>query len=181
MSKVVVLEGSPKKGGNTDLMAEAFAQAAEAAGHDVKVIPVGRMNIDGCRGCRACYKAGKPCVFGDQDEWNGIAPGILAADAIAFATPVYWFGWTAQAKAVLDRMFCFQPKGEEFQGKKAAFFSAAADGEDVFEAPKMVFEKSAALNGWEVIGEVCAASCGAHGSVRETDYLAQAAKVAERL
>lgn len=180
MSKVVVLEGSPKKGGNTDLMCEAFAEAAAAAGHDVQVIPVGRMRIDGCRGCRACYKAGRPCVF-DNDEWNGIAPAILAADAIVFATPVYWFGWTSQAKAVLDRMFCFLPKGEEFRGKKAAFFSAAADGDDVFKAPKMVFERSAALNGWEVIGEVCAASCGAHGAVKETEYLAQAAAVAAQL
>ena len=178
MNKVVVLEGSPKKGGNTDLMCEAFAQAAEAAGHQVRSIPVGRMRIDGCRGCRACYKAGKPCVFGDKDEWNAIAPDILSADAIVFATPVYWFGWTAQAKAVLDRMFCFLPKGEEFRGKKVAFFSAAADGGDVFEAPLMVFEKSAALNGWEVIGEVCAANCGAHGAVHETDCLAQAAALA---
>ena len=178
MSKVIVLEGSPKRGGNTDLMCEAFAQAAEAAGHQVKVIPVGRMRIDGCRGCRACYKAGKPCVFGDRDEWNGIAPDLLPADAIVFATPVYWFGWTAQAKAALDRMFCFLPKGEEFRGKKCAFLSAAADGEDVFDAPKTVFEKSVALLGWEVIGEVCAANCGAHGKVRETDCLAQAAALA---
>ena len=180
MSKVVILEGSPKKRGNTDLMCEAFADAAQAAGHDVQVIPVGRMHIDGCKGCGTCYKAGRPCVF-NTDEWNDIAPDILAADAIVFATPVYWFGWAAQAKAALDRMFCFLPKGEEFRGKKCAFFSAAADGEDVFEAPLMVFEKSAALNGWEVIGEVCAARCGAHGSVRETDYLAMAAAVAERL
>ncbi len=180
MSKVVILEGSPKKRGNTDLMCEAFAEAAQAAGHDVRIIPVGRMHIDGCRGCRACYKAGRPCVF-DTDEWNGIAPAILAADAIVFATPVYWFGWTAQAKAVLDRMFCFLPKGDELRGKKCAFFSAAADGEDVFEAPLAVFRKSAALNGWEVIGEVCAARCGEHGVVRETDYLAQAAAVAKQL
>ena len=180
MSKVVILEGSPKKRGNTDLMCEAFADAAQAAGHDVQVIPVGRMHIDGCKGCGACYKAGRPCVF-NTDEWNDIAPDILAADAIVFATPVYWFGWAAQAKAALDRMFCFLPKGEEFRGKKCAFFSAAADGEDVFEAPLMVFEKSAALNGWEVIGAVCAARCGAHGAVRETDYLAMGAAVAERL
>lgn len=180
MSRVVVLEGSPKKGGNTDLMAEAFADAAREAGHEVHVIAVGRMNINGCRGCRACYKAGRPCVF-DDDEWNSIAPLILGAEALVFATPVYWFGWTSQAKAVLDRMFCFLPKGEEFRGKKAAFLSAAADGEDVFEAPRMVFERSCALNGWEVIGEVCAARCGASGSVKETDYLAQAAALAARL
>lgn len=181
MSKVVVLEGSPKKGGNTDLMAEAFAHAAEAAGHDVQIIPVGRMHIDGCKGCGSCYKAGKPCVFGDKDDWNGIAPDILAADAIVFATPVYWYGWTSQAKATLDRMFCFMPKGRAFAGKKCVFFSAAADGDDVFDAPRTVFERSATLLGWDIIGEVCAANCGEHGKVRETDCLEQAAALAELL
>lgn len=181
MSKVVILEGSPKKGGNTDKLAEAFGSAAEAAGHEVSYIPVGRMPLQGCKGCRACYKNGKPCVFGDKDGWNDIAGQILAADAVVFATPVYWFGWTAQAKAALDRMFCFLPKGDEARGKKCAFLSAAADGADVFDAPKMVFERSVLLMGWEIIGEVCAAHCGPHDAVDGTDYLAQAAALAAKL
>ena len=180
MSMVVILKGSPKKGGNTDILADALADAARAAGRKVKDIPVGRMKIDGCRGCGACYKTGKPCVF-DTDEWNGIAPDILAADAIVFASPVYWFGLTAQTKAALDRMFCFLPKGDEFRGKKAALLMAAADGNDVFDAPKKIFEKSAALNGWEVIGEVCAGGCGAHGDVKGTEYVDQAVALASVL
>ncbi len=177
MSEVVILKGSPKRGGNTDILAEAFADAARAAGHEVTDIPVGRMNIDGCRGCGACYKAGKPCVF-DKDEWNGIAPDILAADVLVIASPVYWFGLTAQTKAAIDRMFCFLRKGDEFRGKKAALLMAAADGEDVFDAPKLVFERTAALNGWEVIGEVCAANCGAHGDVKATEYVRLATTLA---
>ncbi len=180
MSKIIVLKGSPKKGGNTDVLADAFADAAREQGHCVTDIAVGRMHINGCRGCRSCYKAGRPCVFND-DEWNDIAPILLNADAIVLASPVYWFGLTAQAKAALDRMFCFLAKGDEFRGKKCALLMAAADGDDVFDAPKMVFEKSAALLGWEVIGEVCAARCGAHGSVRETGYPADAAALAARL
>ena len=136
------------------------------------------MKIDGCRGCGACYKTGKPCVF-DKDEWNGIAPEILAADVLIIASPVYWFGLTAQVKAAIDRMFCFLSKGAEFRGKKAALLMAAADGDDVFDAPKMIFEKTAALNGWEVIGEVCAASCGVHGDVKSTEYVEQAAALVE--
>ena len=180
MSKVVILKGSPKKGGNTDILADAFADAARVAGHEVVDIPVGRMNIDGCRGCGACYKTGKPCVF-DKDEWNGIAPDILDCDAIVIASPVYWFGLTSQVKAAIDRMFCFLPKGEELRGKKAVLLMAAADGDDVFDAPKMIFERTCALNGWEVIGEVCAAGCGAHGDVKSTDYPAQAAALAGQL
>lgn len=180
MSKVIILKGSPKKNGNTDLMADALADAARTASHEVTDYPVGRMRIDGCRGCGACYKAGRPCVFND-DEWNDIAPSLLAADAIVFASPVYWFGLTSQAKAALDRMFCFLPKGDAFRGKKSALLMAAADGEDVFDAPKMVFEKSAALLGWDIIGEVCAPKCGAHGAVTGTSYLAQAAELAIQL
>ena len=58
---------------------------------------------------------------------------------------------------------------------------AAADGDDVFDAPKMVFERTCALNGWEVLGEVCAANCGAHGDVSGTDYPQRAAALAQRL
>lgn len=180
MAKVVILKGSPKKGGNTDIMADALAEAARAAGHEVTDIPVGRMDIGGCRGCGACYKTGKPCVF-DNDEWNGIAPDILAADVLVVASPVYWFGLTSQVKAAIDRMFCFLPKGEEFRGKKVALLMAAADGTDVFDAPKLVFERTAALNGWEVIGEVCAANCGAHGDVRGTEYVGQSASLTARI
>lgn len=180
MGKVVILEGSPKKGGNTDLLAEAFGAAAQTAGHEVTYVPVGRMRIDGCRGCRACFKNGKPCIF-DKDEWNGIAPQIMEADAVVFALPVYWFGWTAQAKAALDRMFCFMARGNELKGKKCALLMAAADGDDVFEAPRMVFERSVTLMGWEIMGDVCAAKCWAHGDVKETDYLAKAAALAQKL
>lgn len=183
MSKVVILKGSPKKGGNTDILADAFADAARTAGHEIVDIPVGRMHLEGCLGCRACFKTGKPCVI-DKDGWNAIVDDLLAADAIVFALPVYWFGWPAQVKAALDRMFCLGSSPDKgVPHKKCFLLSAAADPTEigVFDAPIMVFTKSVELVGWEATGNVCAGSCREHGAVLDTDFPAQAAALAALL
>ena len=63
---VVVLSGSPRKGANTDIMVEAFADAARKEGHEVTVVPVGRMKIAGCLGCKYCFAHGGECVQKDD-------------------------------------------------------------------------------------------------------------------
>lgn len=182
MSKnIVVITGSPRKGGNSDLLAEAFISAAEAKGHMVQCFDAGRMKIGGCHACSTCYKTGKPCTF--DDDFNKIAPAVLEADVVVFSMPTYWFSVPSNIKGVLDRMYCFLVGGkmDQVAGKKAALFACCMDDLSCMDAIRMTFEKSFDLMGWENIGEVLVPGVGEAGAVKNTDGLERAAVLADLL
>lgn len=182
MSKVVVITGSPRVGGNSDLLAEAFITAALEKGHTVERFDAGRMSIQGCHACNTCYKTGKPCTF--DDDYNQIALAVLEADVVVFAMPTYWFSVPSNIKAVLDRLYCFLPSGkmQEVSGKKAALIACCADaGLEIMEAIKITFEKSFVLMSWELIGEVLVDGVMNPGDVKHTDGLSRAAEIADRI
>ena len=182
MKNVVVITGSPRKGGNSDLLAEAFIRAAEEKGHNVQRFDAGRMKIGGCHACNTCYKTGKPCTF--DDDFNKIAPAVLAADAVIFAMPTYWFSVPSNIKGVLDRLYCFLPGGkmEQASGKKAALIACCGDaGVSIMDAIKITFEKSFDLMSWENIGEVLVDGVMNPGDVKNTDGRARAAALADLL
>ena len=115
--KILVLTGSARKDGNSNRMARAFADAAAANGNEVKVIDTSKLKLNFCHACQTCYKTGKPCSF--DDDFNTIADDILAADALVFSCPVYWYSVPSQIKAVVDKMFSFViGEKEEFFGKE---------------------------------------------------------------
>ena len=92
--KIVVITGSPRKNGNSFAMTEAFIKAAEDKGHTVTRFDAAMKQVGGCHACETCFKTGKACSF--DDDFNSIAPVILEADAVVFATPVYWYSIPAQ-------------------------------------------------------------------------------------
>jgi len=69
---ILVLTGSPRKGGNSDLLADAFIKGAKAAGNRVDKYETGLKRIVGCKACDRCYSQGEACVFGD--DFNALAP-----------------------------------------------------------------------------------------------------------
>ena len=76
---IIVLTGSPRAGGNSDQMAEAFARGAQSAGHLVTKISTAQLRVQGCVACGGCYQSGdKPCCH--DDDFNRIAPLIESAD-----------------------------------------------------------------------------------------------------
>lgn len=105
--KILILEGSPRKNGNTDLMAQEFAVGATEAGHKVEKIYIKDKTIKGCLGCGACQRNGGSCV--QKDDMTEIYEKIAAADAVVFACPVYFYSWTSQIKTVIDRTFAIEP------------------------------------------------------------------------
>lgn len=82
--KILILEGSPRKNGNTDLMAQEFAVGATEAGHKVEKIYIKDKTIKGCLGCGACQRNGGSCV--QKDDMTEIYEKIAAADAVVFAS-----------------------------------------------------------------------------------------------
>ena len=97
---VLVISTSPRKGGNSDTLADAFIQGAREAGHVVEKIALCDKTIGFCKGCLTCVKTQR-CVI--QDDANAIVQQMLTADVIAFATPIYYYGICGQMKTLLDR------------------------------------------------------------------------------
>ena len=161
-------------------MTEAFIQAAEAKGHSVTRFDTAFMDIGFCHACMNCYKKGQPCAF--KSDFNGaMADAILAADAIVFTTPVYWYSFPAQLKGAIDKMFSFVVGGKDFAGKECALI-ACCEEEDpaVLDGVRLPIERTAALNGWTMVGSVCVGGVMEIGDIDKTDGVAQAAALAER-
>ena len=100
--KIIVLMGSPNKRGSTGILADSFVRGAAESGHDCEIVDVCHANIHPCIGCVRCGYEG-PCV--QKDDVEQIRGKLLGADMAVFATPLYYYGMTAQLKAAVDR-FC---------------------------------------------------------------------------
>lgn len=98
--RVLIVSTSPRKGGNSDTLAEEFARGAREAGNEVEKVALYDKTISFCRGCLACQKTGQ-CVI--HDDADTIAQKMRTADVIAFATPIYYYEMCGQMKTMLDR------------------------------------------------------------------------------
>lgn len=174
--KIVVLNGSPRKGGNTALMAEAFAKGAEGKGHEVQILDVAHMDIKGCMGCRWCYSHGGQCV--QRDDMERVLQALSGADLTVFASPIYWFDITAQLKTVIDRLYACGSTGFHFH-KTALLLDAGAD--HVFDAALAQYKAMTAYLKWEDMGIVLAPNMTEKGSMAQSPALAEAEALGGRL
>jgi len=99
--KVLGLFGSPRKGGNTDLLLDEALKGAAAEGAMVEGIHLSDCRIAPCRECLNCFKDGT-CVI--ADEMQGVYPRLLEADIVILASPIFFYGITGWAKAMVDRV-----------------------------------------------------------------------------
>ena len=142
--KIVIVNGSPRKG-NTVTAINAFASGASA--HEIEIIDADKLNISGCKGCGAC-QCHKGCIA--TDDTNPTIDKIASADMIVFATPVYWWGVTAQMKLVIDKCYC---RGAQLKGKKTGLISiGGADTSSIqYELIRKQFECMAEYLNWETV------------------------------
>lgn len=102
--KILVLNGSPTKNGNTVALVNAFKEGAEAKGHVVNVLNVAHKKVNGCLACEYCHGAGNgKCV--QKDDMQEIYPFLMDAEMIVFASPIYYFTMSAQLEAVIQRFY----------------------------------------------------------------------------
>lgn len=178
--KIVVITGSPRENGNSFAMTEAFINAAEEKEHSVTRFDAAMLKVSGCVACESCFKSGKPCAF--DDDFNRIAPVIMEADDIIFTMPVYWYTIPAQLKAVIDKLFSFCTAGKDVSGKGCGIIACCEEDDmTVLDGVKTPIERTAALLGWHIIGEVLVPSVYKCGDIGNTDGCAQAAALAEQL
>ena len=129
MSRILVLIGSPRKGGNTELLARAFAEAA-ASQHEVELISVADYRIHPCTGCNSCFASEGHRCFQD-DGMQQIYGKLKQADTLVIASPVYFYGISAQLKALVDRLHT--PMRNDFGIRKLGMILVgAADLPDLF-------------------------------------------------
>ncbi len=100
--KILILQGSPNVNGSTALLCEEFARGARGAGHEVQRVDVAYADVNPCTGCVACGFEGRCAQSDGMDE---LREDILDSDMLVFATPLYYYGMSAQLKIVIDR-FC---------------------------------------------------------------------------
>ena len=138
MKKVIVISTSLRPGSNSDMLADSFIEGAVAAGNEVEKISLVGKNIQFCKGCLACQKLGR-CVF--NDDVNDIMAQVLKADAVVWATPIYYYEMSGQMKTLIDRMNAMYPL--DYQFRDVYLLTTAAEDE-----PHVPQRAEAGLMGW---------------------------------
>lgn len=110
--RVVIISSSPRKGGNSDTMADEFLKGTVEAGNTAVKINIRDMELKFCIGCLSCQRTGK-CVL--SDGMNELYDTVQHADILVFATPVYYYGMTGQLKTFLDRLNPLFSKDNSFK------------------------------------------------------------------
>ena len=175
MSKnIVVLSGSPRKNGNTDMLAAAFAEGAESAGKNITVFRVADMNIAGCRGCGHCFDGSGVCV--QKDDAQIILNALMNADAYVLASPIYFFSLTAQLRLAIDRTYALL-RGKMPATKSALLLTCGAPDEKVAEGAIATYKGMCSHSGREDAGIVIATGLRAPGEIAGRAELEQARKI----
>ena len=147
--KIVMITGSAHRHGTTATLADRFQQGALDAGHEVYRFDAAFQDVHTCIGCDKCLRTGE-CTFA-ADDMKLLNPHLLAADAVVFVSPVYYFAINAQVKTVIDRFYA--NNDALMGGKKALLITAMADTEmDSALAGNEMFRQMTGYLGWENAG-----------------------------
>ncbi len=167
--KILVFTASPRKNGNSAILALEASRAARQAGAAVEVINLARLRINPCRACDRCREKGPgKCV--QKDDMQKLYPKLIEAEGLILAHPVYWFTINAQTKLFLDRWYALG--GDEyacFRNKKIGLILTYAD-RDVFSSGGVnalrAYQDIFNYLGAEIMGAVYASAAG-QGQVRK--------------
>jgi len=165
MTKILAVVGSPRKGGNTDVLVAKIAAGAAAAGAQVETIHLGDLQIRECDGCHACWR-GRPCS--KDDDMRAVYPKIAASDILLLGTPVYWYGPTALMKAFIDRFVYFNGGANRpmIRGKRAAVAVVLEETHEPTWRPVIeFFEKSLTYLEMKLAGSIVVPGVGAKGAI----------------
>ena len=150
--KITILNGSPRKG-NTAAMVAAFAEGAQAAGHEVETIQVGKLKINGCMACEYCHGKGEgTCI--QKDDMEKVMPAYKDCDMVVFASPIYYFDVTAQLSAAIQRVYAI---GKPTKATKAALLLSSASP-NPYEGAIATYKTMLGYMGLEDAGIITAAA-----------------------
>lgn len=168
MSRIVVLVGSPRKGGNTDALARKFVEGAREH-NEVEIISVTEYKVNPCIGCNACFqREGNSCF--QQDDMGKIYDKLKQAEILVIASPVYFYGLSAQLKAIVDRLH--NPIRNSFPIQKLGLILVGADTlPELFDS--IISQYELTMNYFHLgdAGRVLVRGAAEKGAVQKTDGL----------
>ena len=174
--KIIVLNGSPRKNGNTSALVKAFRDGAESAGHSVTEFWLGGMDIHGCRGCCAGGKNPEsPCV--QKDDMEQIYPAYKEADVVVLASPLYYWTISGQLKCAFDRLFAVAECDPSYTNpRKESALLMAAEGNG-FEETVYWYDRLMGHIGWKDCGKVLCGGVMAVGDIEGKPELEEARRL----
>lgn len=169
--KVLILSGSPRKGGNSDILCDEFMKGAKESGNEVEKIRVTEKKIDFCTACYYCRTSGGECAA--KDDMAEVLQMMIDADVIVLASPVYFYSIDAQLKALIDRTVArwLKVKNKEFY-----YIMTAADKESAaMETTLACFRGYAdCVEGAKEMGVVYGTGVYEKGKVQNTKAMSEA-------
>ena len=163
--KIVILNGSPRKNGNTSALVKSFIEGAESMGNTVTEFFLSDMNIHGCKGCFSGHSRKEyPCV--QKDDMDKIYPAVKACDVIVFATPLYYWNMSGQIRTAIDRLFALEEgDGNLLRGHdRASALLMAAEGYG-FADVLLYYNHMMEHLSWKNLGHVLAGGNGDVGDI----------------
>ena len=152
-AKILILNGSPRKNGNTSQLVSAFTRGAEETGNKVTAFFLDKMCIHGCKGC---FGGGKdpehPCV--QRDDMEQIYAAYRAADVVVLASPLYYWTISGQLKTAIDRLFAVAECDKDYRNpSKKCVLLMAAEGNG-YEETAYWYDRLMSHLGWDSLGKV---------------------------
>jgi len=179
MSKnILILSGSPRKGGNTDRLVAAFKEGAESAGKSVTTFRTADLAISACLGCGHCTDGNGNCVH--KDDMGAILDVFRTADAVVFASPVYFFGVSAQLKLAIDRTYAV-PNDRTSIKRCSLLLPFADECEDTANGAIVMYGYMLEYREWEDAGMIIVPGVEAKGDIDGREELELARKLGREI
>ena len=171
--KIIILNGSPRKNGNTSALTAEFTRGAVESGNTVTEFHLNSMNIHGCLGC--CF-GGKdhssPCM--QKDDMDKIYPVYKEADVVVLASPLYYWTISGQLKTAFDRLFAVAECDPNYcNPKKESVLIMAAEGYE-FEESLYWYDNIKKHIDWKSLGKVLCGGVMAVGDIKGRKELIEA-------
>ncbi|MDL2235120.1 flavodoxin family protein [Christensenellaceae bacterium OttesenSCG-928-L17] len=164
--KILVLTGSPNREGNSTKMADAFIRGAEQAGHSVTKFETAFKNMRG--------------FTSEPDDMVALIPLMNACDVLLIATPLYWFSFPAQLKAVIDQLD-YSEESKMLNKDSYFFISGGEKDDDTYQLITSLYHKITAYLAWQEKGMLQARGLDAPGEIEKSGLLKQAEEMGKSI
>ncbi|WP_295089576.1 flavodoxin family protein [Ruminococcus sp.] len=176
--KVLIITGSAHKNGTTAYLTEQFIKGAEETGHEIYRFDAAFKDIHPCIACEKCHDGTLGCVF--KDDMQELNPHLIEADTIVLVSPIYYYGFSAQLKAAIDR---FYANDAVLHGNKKAVMMVTMADTSIKTANGSIesFKGMTDYLEWEIAGTVIGVNCMTLDMLKNTDYPQQAYELGKSL